>query len=1058
MKNKLVILLVLVSMIFSCFGGYTAMAENDMVNVALYQLAKSSTVVDLSHDASFANDGINDNANYTWWMSGSGDTAPYWQVDLGLPYKINKIELEARKGGAEDERKNIRILASETDDFSRPVELGSAGDEDYGEMLTVDVTKKARYRYIRVAKTDAKPLSIGEIRILTEKSSILQGMDTVNLTDQIPASDEAGRYIVPEDVKGTPYEDVVALLGALNIMRGYPDGDFLPYEPISRAEFTAVAMRLMNYSIPATSRSFDDVTPDHWAYNEIEAATGLKVVNGVGDGLFKPDDVVTTTQVIKILTSVMGYGETAEIMGGYPNGYMQIATKIGLLKGVSIENGEYITRGEIALLVNNALDCDVMVLDSFGETSGATAVKGETVLTEYLGIYTSEGIVTGAGNSSLTDVVDSLKQNMVEINGISYSTDIPSVSKYLGYSVDYYWQEDEALAKDKVIAISIHDTNNVTVISAKDLIGTDGNKLTYLNENGSEKNLTFASDMDLVYNGVARKIYDKKTDLIPDAGTVTLIDNDGNRSIDVYIVNKIDNYVVNWVNANDKQVYVKNAAKVLNLDDEKNIVVITNKSTGKAMALTELMEWNILSVMESVNSSGVKQYRIIVSDEVVRGELEEYSDDEAVVAGRSFAVASNFDISSLELGSKGIYYIDAEGKLAAFNGDINPGEQYGFLRAFGTQREDMKDRLAFRIFTKEGVFKTLYAADSFEINGKPCTTETAARSILLETGMNGTEAQAIRFVVTAKGEVSSITTTAGDLSKDYDAQANSPAPLSSGKGYYYTSSGTFDSKFSLNADTVIIKLPAADLDTEKDYSVLTSGGIKTGNYYWAQAYDAGEERIARMIIFTGGVSGGASDSTTFFLVDKLVKAQNEDGEVCWKVSGLYQGDEKSYFIDEDVIVNADEFKQGTVLTLGFAGSIITDYEVKFFEGEKPEGAPGASVSTHTPQYGANVQGLMGICWYGYGTVETKKNGIIRISFENVDIPNPGSSAEFTNYPELVANISSFNRIYRYDSKNKKIEVANSTYVLDRATVGDAEASKVLVRADSGNTVEMVIFD
>ncbi len=1045
-------------MIVSCLGGFTAMADADMVNVAIYQLAKASTVIDVNHDASLANDGINDNADYTYWMSGKGDKAPYWQVDLGLPYKINKIELEARKGGEADERKNIRILASETDDFSAPIELGSAGDEDYGEMLTIDVTKKARYRYIRVEKTDAKPLSIGEIRILTEKSAILQGMDAVNLTDQIPASDEAGRYVVPADVIGTPYEEVVTLLGALNLMRGYPDGDFLPYEPISRAEFTAVAMRLLNYNMSASTKSFMDVTTDHWAYNEIESAASLGIVNGVGEGLFKPDDVVTTTQVLKILCCVMGYGETAEMMGGYPNGYWTIAQKIGLIKGVSIADGENITRGEIAMLVNNALECDIMVLTSFGENVGGTAVKGETLLTEYLGIYKAEGVVTGAGNSALTSVVDELETNKVEIDGISYNTEIPGVDKYLGYMVDYYYEEDASSANDTVVAIIVQGSNNVTVIDAENLIRIDGNKLIYVTDDEKEKNLTLASDMDLVYNGVARTVYDKNTDLLPETGSVTLIDNDGNRSIDVYIVNKIDNYVVNWVNANDKQIYVKNGSKVLNLDNEENVVTITHKSTGKSMALTEIKEWNILSVMESVNSSGVKQYRVIVSDDVVRGELEEISDDEVIVAGRSFKVASSFDITELELGAKGIFYIDAEGKLAAFNGDINPGEQYGFLRAFGSQRENMKDRLVLRIFTKEGVFKTLYATDSFEINGKPCTTETAARSTLLATGMNGTEAQAIRFTVTGKGEVSDIVTTAGDLSKDYDAQAKTPASLSSGKGYYYTSSGTFDSRFSLNTDTVIIKLPTSDLDTEKDYSVMSSGGIRTGNYYWAQAYDTGEERIAKMIIFTGGVSGGASSSTTFFLVDRLSRAQNEDGEVLYKVSGLYTGAMRSYFIDEDVVVNPDDFKQGTVLTLAFAGSTITDYEVKLFEGEKPEGAPNASVSTHTPQYGANIQGLMGTCWYGYGTVETKKNGIIRISFENVDIPNPGSSTQFTNYPELVANISSFSRIYRYDSENKKISVANSTYVLDRATVGDAEASKVLIRADSGNTVEMVIFD
>ena len=45
-----------------------------------------------------------------------------------------------------------------------------------------------------------------------------------------------------------------------------------------------------------------------------------------------------------------------------------------------------------------------------------------------------------------------------------------------------------------------------------------------------------------------------------------------------------------------------------------------------------------------------------------------------------------------------------------------------------------------------------------------------------------------------------------------------------------------------------------------------------------------------------------------------------------------------------------------------------------------------------------------------------------------------------------------------DSVKEKVHVVDSSYVLDKATVGELDASKVLLRADSGNFIEMIILN
>lgn len=1051
MKKRLIILLTVFALLVPAFCVNAQSTE--LVNVAIYQMAEASTEVS-GHGSELANDGINDNADYTYFKSADGDEKPFWQVDLGVSYKLTKIEFEPRKNAEDGERKNFKIIASETADFNNPQILGEA-KEDIGEIYTLDITKKVRFRYIKVEKTDSSPLSIGEIRVFVKKGDVLQGTDTVNISGQIPASDEEGRYILPSDVYGTPYEKAVSLLSALNIMRGYPDGDFLPFEAITRGEFTAVAMRLLKGKVTPGTRSFVDVPVEHWAYSYIETAANLGIVNGVGNEMFMPDSAVKTSQVIKILVSVLGYGKAAESMGGYPDGYMNIASKIGLFEDVKIENGENITRGEIATIVYNALSADVMTQTAFGDNASVTAIKGETVLKKNLGVLKDKGIVTAAANTSLTKVTSKKDSTYIEIDGVEFISDIPNLVSYLGYNVDYYYEDSDDNIK-KIVALIFQSKNETLKIDASELVKIDNNTLYYGIED--EETISLSADMDVIYNGVCLSIYDKTTDLLPKNGSVILIDNDADGEIDVYIVSKIDNYVVNWVNAKKYQVYSKNVSKVLNLDPTESEITIVNKSTGKEMELANVLEWNILSVMESRNESGKKHLSVIVSDELVRGRYTEKGKDYVKVDDRTFKTADCFQKDSVELGAKGIFYLDAENKIAAFNGDSQPGEKYGFLRAAGADNENIELSLKLRIFTDEGKFETFYAKDDVYIDGKPYTDPQTAEEYLIAGGLEGTAAQAILYNVDAKGMIDRIETVRGSLSKDFDALANEPAPKSSGKGYYYTTAGTFDAIFSVDSETVMIELPTRDLAVEKDYKLLTSAGVKAGNYYYVQAYDAGEERLAKLVVFTGGASGGASESTMFFLSEGIMESVNEDGDKLYLIEGLYQGEKKSFFIDEDVNVNVSDFEAGNVLTLAKTGEIVTDYELKFYKGDKPIDAPSASVSENTPQYSRNIQGMMGTLWLGYGTVETKKNGMVRITFENTDVLTPGSSTDFVNYEEVVVNLANLQRIYWFDSVKEKVHVVDSSYVLDKATVGELDASKVLLRADSGNFIEMIILN
>ena len=77
------------------------------------------------------------------------------------------------------------------------------------------------------------------------------------------------------DVVGHWAEPYIALLAEKGIITGYEDNTFHPDAPIARAEAVAIINRTVPRSgNPATVKQFADVTPNHWAYEEIMKAAG----------------------------------------------------------------------------------------------------------------------------------------------------------------------------------------------------------------------------------------------------------------------------------------------------------------------------------------------------------------------------------------------------------------------------------------------------------------------------------------------------------------------------------------------------------------------------------------------------------------------------------------------------------------------------------------------------------------------------------------------------------------------------------------------------------------
>ncbi len=103
---------------------------------------------------------------------------------------------------------------------------------------------------------------------------------------------------------GDWYSSYVHFAKKYGIVQGYGDGTFRPTQPVRRAEL--VKMVTAFFTVRGGSHSFSDVPSEYWAAREIAFAAAQGWISGGGDGTFQPGRSVTRAEAVKILNKAMG--------------------------------------------------------------------------------------------------------------------------------------------------------------------------------------------------------------------------------------------------------------------------------------------------------------------------------------------------------------------------------------------------------------------------------------------------------------------------------------------------------------------------------------------------------------------------------------------------------------------------------------------------------------------------------------------------------------------------------------------------------------------------------
>ena len=198
------------------------------------------------------------------------------------------------------------------------------------------------------------------------------------------------------DVSDSYTATAVETLRLMGVLDGYGDGTFRPDTVLNRAQFCKMAVYAMDGSGElgrySTVTIFPDVKPSHWASAYINMAARKGIISGFADGKFKPGQTVTAGQAVTILMRGLGYKD--EDMGGvWPQSYMAEAQTNGLLKSTGITSAYAgLTRAQAAKLFLNLFEAK----HGKGEALFSYKVGEEVYLTAVDG---GKGTMTAGGKT-----------------------------------------------------------------------------------------------------------------------------------------------------------------------------------------------------------------------------------------------------------------------------------------------------------------------------------------------------------------------------------------------------------------------------------------------------------------------------------------------------------------------------------------------------------------------------------------------------------------------------------------------------------------------------------
>lgn len=810
--------------------------------------------------------------------------------------------------------------------------------------------------------------------------------------------------------------------------------NFIAYdsEPVTRADFIQSIVSVLGVDdVSGITLSFTDVDSGSELYGALSAAVGLTLISD--SDLFRPDDNITINEIYKICVTACGYGISAELNGGYPDGYFSSGIELGITDGIS--GGSVITGEDAYRIIFNTLEADYLELDSNGYS------KGEgNVLMAYRNIEAIDGIVTSnstAATGSYTDAgIDTeILDGTIGIDYIRYTAK-NDYDEYLGYNVKAYVTDGDYDTRE-VVYIYPKNNNNEAEFKSNSMEYENG----YISrtDTSSSKKYNINNSAEVIYNG--RADYNYKLDSINDiTGTIKIIDNNGDNKYD-YVI--IDSYYYMKVASFDKEELIirdkTSSEKEIDLDDDVKYSVYSEEENGY-VELSEITGGSVLAVRRSNDNRIVD---IIILGRILSGKIDSYSKEEICIDGTNYYFSDYFienDYSGIKAGKNADFYLGINDEIAALS-YIENVMQYGYLMK--AYMEDGGEDMSIKVFNEKGEIEKYKCANDLILDGVKTSVTNALENITL----SGTR-QLIRYGLDKDGnckyiDTSTKSTTYIDDTKPLNEYNNLTRNVFAASYYYRVSE--FYPYFNIQ-DTIVFKIPN-EASEESAYAIgysFADGNIADGA---VEAYNVGLDGTAEAVVVYADNNAANINRVNpkIILVEDVYEDVAPDGEIKIKITGWENGTFGEHYLRDGLEIlkyrQPAEIKPGDIVRYTENNDEIVAAIVEFV---------GEDLS---PNVGDNL-GYFNIrstdCHYQVGSVYSFEGAWALIS-------NTQGETGYDYSTSNLINVKIPGNVAVYNLSNDTIRTGTSDDIKTYRNSG-GEASYILVKQYYGTSNFCVIYE
>lgn len=804
---------------------------------------------------------------------------------------------------------------------------------------------------------------------LQQTTDVAVATENTGTLDQVNPQEVENEEQKQEEKMEPEIEAAFLVLNGFGVVLGYEDGSVGAENPVTRAEFTAMICRILGYegmlSAPPQTPSFQDTPANHWAYEYIEAMHQLRIIDGYGDGNFRPDAPVMYEEAFKMIVSTLGYDAMAQVNGGYPIGYLYTATQIGITRNIVYSSVDNALRGQLFKALYNALKVDLMEdIDLRQGSSEFVIVHGTTLLSnleQSKNTRLFDGRVTAMGATSLVGE-SSISNEQIEIDGVVIDLQEQyNLLAFLGHKVIAF--ADGQSSSINYVLRTIHDypgKNRTFTLVSGDIVSFADMRYSYIAENGNTKTVSVAQNATVIYNSAALDAVTDQDFCITN-GVVTLLDFDSNDEYETVFIQEYSSYIVSSVDAANQLIYCKEdrinprssieistdetsyfflnrKGDNISVPEEKMLDFLQQAAPWEESNFSNIQQGDIITVFASRNNTVTT---LLLSDQRVVGKVTNvtYEDGEAEIdnvphtlyklSEEEYAILQS-DLNMLDATT---FYIDVFGNLVAVDtavaqqlDQVDAGElkSHGYLYILETET------VGFNIFIRALKGTTIQQGEEKDtISGQTVITLECNHNLKLNDKQVSSSEDLpknmiVEYWLDSDGLVKSI---------EY-ASYHNPNNKKYNKEFMVFTDNTLDGAFKVDSATEFFVVPTTAVkneDYEMNFQLQDGATHKVTSYGERYLFDTGIQVAAAALISTNTVAhqpGIITDNTPVTVVNKVVTMVDDDGYTVKALYGFLDGEEGKWIFRDDVPDSRTKgLMVGDMLKLSLdADGNIDDYE------------------------------------------------------------------------------------------------------------------------------------